>query len=680
MDKINIVDQITSEILNDIKTSGKSFSNEEIKEKINSRLNTIFEEQNNTKEINDINIDKEDEILNNEFTKIESDNYNDDENDNNIDSSILNFNNKDSKTFRTKENNEQGFNIKEDEEQEEKTEFIQDVKDVYKNEVNNFSECFKNAFQSLKLAKETSIFEIILVFAFLSIPAIVAGLWTSAIVLVLFSLWQIYGILNKTTEILKKIETSLKGNIESIRKLIKATKNGSSGFINKLLLSNALYSIIMFNGAMFMLIKGLMLPLKSLRDIDKILSNIINKVNKGIIATLKAPSQLALANTEIQAFNKSRSSISKKQGKIKEKKAFLKLKGKSKTQEKIKVVKEVKEAKINNLNQILEPIQQNLNVNKGKVQEQFKLGQQKEKVDEFTKVLRENKVEIANAINQSIKSESLPQKVENITEKAINLAEKPESQRVPISNISSKTLSLSEKNNIKNEILDNVMKNTRDSTENKLENINERTFSPKQHENILNNNNNNELNTAIQKADKDFQNQLESLDREILMSNNPSEINVLEQRKELVQENREAMYNAILNNEVQNVEQLNDINLKNEFNDPQQLIEKNISDPNIKEIMLESLSDKNLNSDEKINKIINDTIEHYKENGLSNPEIEDKVLEIMPVLDGLKNEYKDIEHSNALEDIKTEKGKFVSKLESSRENIENSGIDISNIQ
>ena len=64
------------------------------------------------------------------------------------------------------------------------------------------------------------------------------------------------------------------------RKIKNYKKDG--GFFKKLIFSNALYTLLMFNGVMYMIIKGMMLPVKSALDIEKIIANVIAKIEKGI--------------------------------------------------------------------------------------------------------------------------------------------------------------------------------------------------------------------------------------------------------------------------------------------------------------------------------------------------------------------------------------------------------------
>lgn len=360
MQNQEIIDKITNELIEEIKTSDKNFSNEEIKEKINQKLidYTLNSEENLLQKEKS---KEEDLILKNEFTKIDDDNEEDNfdfEIENNFDENNTNDN---------IDNN----TIKSIEDKKDKN-FFQEVKDIYKNEFKQSISCFSNVVDSMKLTSKTSLFELILVFLFLVIPAILAGCIAFLIVILLFIIWQIYLITKTIYKLFEKAEFSIKDTINNIKIKIKNYKK-SGGFINKLIFSNALYTLLMFNGVMYMLIKGLMLPVKSVLDIEKILANIIAKIEKGITTALKAPSELAVANTKSQNLKASKKSKNNKKEISNDKKLNQKEKLKEKPQQK------------------------------------------QEKIDEKAKALHQAKnIELANAIAKSLK-----QNLDKSSEKAI---------------------------------------------------------------------------------------------------------------------------------------------------------------------------------------------------------------------------------------------------------------------
>lgn len=366
MQNQEIIDRITNELIEEIKTSEKNFSNEEIKEKIDQKL---IEYTLNSKEslLQKEKSKEADLMLKNEFTKIDDDNENEDfdfeiENDFDENNADNNFNVSTAKNAEDKKDKK----------------FFQEVKDIYKNEFKQSFSCFSNVVDSMKLTSETSLFELILVFLFLIIPAILAGCIAFLIVILLFIIWQIYLITQTIYKLFEKAEFSIKDTIKNIKIKIKNYKK-SGGFVNKLIFSNALYTLLMFNGVMYMLIKGLMLPVKSILDVEKILANIIAKIEKGITTALKAPSELAVANTKSQNLKASKKSKDKNVGKD----------NKLVSDKKLANNKKLK-AEIKELNQ------------KEKLKE--KSQQKQEKIDEKAKALHQAKnVELANAITKSLK-------------------------------------------------------------------------------------------------------------------------------------------------------------------------------------------------------------------------------------------------------------------------------------
>ena len=383
MQNQEIIDKITNELIEEIKTSDKNFSNEEIKEKINQKL---IEYTLNSKEnlLQKEKSKEEDLILKNEFTKIDDDNEEDNfdfEIENNFDENDI-------------DNNDVDNNTTEIEDKKDKK-FFQEVGDIYKNEFKQSISCFSNVVDSMKLTSKTSLFELILVFLFLVIPAILAGCIAFLIVILLFIIWQIYLITKTIYKLFEKAEFSIKDTINNIKIKIKNYKK-SGGFINKLIFSNALYTLLMFNGVMYMLIKGLMLPVKSILDVEKILANIIAKIEKGLTTALKAPSELAVANTKSQN---------------------------------LQAVKKQREK--NNKNKIAK-------LNK-KVNSKEKPQQKQEKIDEKAKALHQAKnIELANAIAKSLK-QNLDKSSEKIVTEVKNkeiekLAMNSEAKSIPDSN------------------------------------------------------------------------------------------------------------------------------------------------------------------------------------------------------------------------------------------------------
>jgi len=310
-----IIKQVTQEILEEIKNSNAKLSNDEIREKISNRIKQILFQYEQDKEKENI---KEDENIQKEFINIEevkNDKENLGESENIKFQNKLKENNNDNdfKRFRTnyvgeikkekldKDNNTSGKSIKIKESERKDTtdnepkKFFMEISDIYKQELSNSITCFKNAFNSFKLIKNTSILEKLFIFILLSIPAILGGILTLVFILIVLLLWQFFVVLRVLLKMLESVESNLGTTIKNIIKKIDYMKKNGNLF-NKLIFSNALYSVIMLNGALYMIIKGIMLPLKVASDIDKIVANFMSKSIDIVTAGLKGPSELALNN------------------------------------------------------------------------------------------------------------------------------------------------------------------------------------------------------------------------------------------------------------------------------------------------------------------------------------------------------------------------------------------------
>lgn len=289
-----IIQNLTKEILREIENSNKEYTDDEIKNMISKRLDEVisFEDDDASAEDGD-EIDK---IVNEEFTQ----NINDNETEaNDLLSSLNSFSEID------KGQDDSVEEVVETIIQEEpKKKFFQEVSDLYKEELDRSIKCFKNSFESLKIMKETSIIEKIIIFAFLSIPAIFAGFVVLAFILLLLIFWQISIIFNVILKYLNKVEFSIKETITRIKRKIASLKS-SSNLFNRLIFSNALYSLIMFNGLMYMLVRGMIIPVRSMAEINKVLANITARTADLASGILLAPSQLTLSNVNANALRSS---------------------------------------------------------------------------------------------------------------------------------------------------------------------------------------------------------------------------------------------------------------------------------------------------------------------------------------------------------------------------------------
>lgn len=306
IDQNEIAQRVTNEVLKEIEESNTTFTNDEIKEKINNKLDEIFKAYRANEDKIKRKKDEEDErIIEKEFTDI-NEFGNPITKDDKFDSLLESIENE---YGNEEESIEDELSEKiEENEPEDKKKFIEEFADLYKNELQNSIDSFKNAYESFKLMKKTSIVEKVLILLFLAVPAIFGGLLTLFFILILLLLWQIHILLKVFIKFFDRVETSIKETMAKIRKKIDTLKN-SGGFFNRLIFSNSLYSLIMFNGILYMLVKGMMLPLKSAAEIDRILANLVSKGVRAATMGLRGPSELALANLRGNALRSGKTAL-----------------------------------------------------------------------------------------------------------------------------------------------------------------------------------------------------------------------------------------------------------------------------------------------------------------------------------------------------------------------------------
>ncbi len=181
------------------------------------------------------------------------------------------------------------------EEDFEEDKFLLDPAVLYKTELEKSTNGFKSFFMSFSFLKNASIFEKILILIFLLIPALLGGILGLVLIILVFLFWQIDNILKFLLKHFGKIESFFKNSISTLKKKIS---EDAGGFFKKIFFSTFLYSVIMLNGIFYVLIKGIMIPLQSLSGVNKVISNFIAKITRGISNILKGPTQLALTDIE----------------------------------------------------------------------------------------------------------------------------------------------------------------------------------------------------------------------------------------------------------------------------------------------------------------------------------------------------------------------------------------------
>lgn len=318
MDNINkdqVIKNITNDIINEIKNSKVKFTEEEVNNRINSKINDFF---NNKRRIEDENKKKqllnEEKFIEEEFKKNCDEENNDEENN------------------KTNENNENNDNelsddVLEGDDTEEqnnehstiKNSFFLEISKLYKEEYRKSLNGFNNFVSSFRFMKYASVFEKLLILLFIVVPALLSGFIGFALLLIILLIWQINIIIKILLKFFNYCEEYLLQKIKNIKNKINSIKN-SGGFFKKLIFCNFLYSILFINGIFYIFIKGSIIPLSSLDKINKILGNLISKGTRAIGDVLNFPSALLLSNIKNNALigntmnNVNSNSISSKRG------------------------------------------------------------------------------------------------------------------------------------------------------------------------------------------------------------------------------------------------------------------------------------------------------------------------------------------------------------------------------
>ncbi len=284
-----IIQKITDEVLKELQESNENFTNEEIKNKINEKIDNLLSQIKDEQiEKEKIQGEKEDEFLREEFTDINVSQTNANDSFSRLQNSVRN-------TKAPIQTQQEEDETETEQEPEEKKQFFKEFSDLYKQELQNSIDSFRKTFESFSLMKQSSFIEKFLILLLLSIPAVLAGLVGFLLIGILFVLWQIYLFIQIFTKSFDKIEASIKESMSKMKIKISSMKNGT-GFLNRIIFSNILYSVLMFNGMLYVIVKGLAFPIRSLGEIDKILANIAARSMNLVSTALRSPSELALNN------------------------------------------------------------------------------------------------------------------------------------------------------------------------------------------------------------------------------------------------------------------------------------------------------------------------------------------------------------------------------------------------
>ena len=289
IDKNEIVKKITSEVLVEVKKSPTKITSEELKNKIQSKINDFFnKKRDNDKKEEKRQFAEDEKFIEEEFRK----NCLEDEDEEVDETKEKVFNN-----FENQQNT-----IKEEQMLEiiEKKPFFREVSDLYKEEYQKSIKGFGNFINSFQFIKKASIIEKFLTLLFIMLSALISGMMGIALLLVLFFIWQISIIIKVLLELFKRCEKTLIIFSKNIKKRINFNKT-SGGFFKRLLFSNLLYSVLLINGILYLCIKGFIIPIDSINKINKLIGNFIAKTTRTISNIFKSPSDLLLSNIKNNA-------------------------------------------------------------------------------------------------------------------------------------------------------------------------------------------------------------------------------------------------------------------------------------------------------------------------------------------------------------------------------------------
>ena len=306
-----IIQNITNEVIQEFQDSNENFTSQDIKDRISEKLEELFikiKEEQTSKEIELDN--EEDEFLRNEFTNISlslpSDNY-----DTYFEHNPQQFSEEDT-------NNEDTAEETTDEEDKVKEPFFKNFKELYTEELQRSIKSFKNSVDVFAFMKESSIIEKFLIALFLSIPAVFAGSLGLLFIPILLLLWQFYVLINVIIKQFDKIETKITDTITKFKNKLITIKNnsGGGGLIYRLLFSCLLYSLITLNGILYLFIKGVAFPIRTVAEIDRIIANLGVRSLNGITSIFRSPSMLALNDSKSNKTKKDRNTDGKMRGKL----------------------------------------------------------------------------------------------------------------------------------------------------------------------------------------------------------------------------------------------------------------------------------------------------------------------------------------------------------------------------
>jgi hypothetical protein len=299
-----VIKNISNEVLQEFNEKNISFDNDTLKRKIDEKMSLFFAKENsikneysstNNEESNEQNTANNniEEISRNELLGFDDDEFDDDEsNDTNMseqDDSFI----KDMDGFGEFIDDRFENEVKSEKQDIDNTddddgEFIQSFKVLYKREMTGTSKSLVTCLNILKT--DGSLFERLFMFILLCVPALI-GIIATLIYIIILSILAFFHVLFSL--LLKAITPAHDFMRLKFRTWWAAVKrNAGSGNFFKILFSIAMFSVVLINGMMYVCIKGVMIPLKSIHDINKILANLSAKAIDVFRKTLRAPAEM----------------------------------------------------------------------------------------------------------------------------------------------------------------------------------------------------------------------------------------------------------------------------------------------------------------------------------------------------------------------------------------------------
>lgn len=286
--KETTVSEITMEILAELKNSKVEITDKLIEDKINEKLAPLIEEQKKQDE------KEKKEKIRNLYT--DNGNISMRETDDmfvpardlesiNVDVERLQ---EEIKVLQTEEIEIKNYELsekKDDELSEKKESVLQDFSTLLKN--------FKENALEKTFGKITSVYKSnmhpalkMVSLPFLTIPTAITGAVSLTSMAILLPIYFFYYPFAKAVEGYEEVAKKIKKSTSSFWKGTKSSA-GSGNFF-KILISGLFFSVVMINGLMFLCLKGVMIPLKSITKINQIIGSLASKALSSLVSSVNS--------------------------------------------------------------------------------------------------------------------------------------------------------------------------------------------------------------------------------------------------------------------------------------------------------------------------------------------------------------------------------------------------------